>query len=68
VNANLDVVKVHKIGETSSVAITKLSDSGDSNTRRKIEINDSINDSFLSHLGHKRPINDSNNEIGFELL
>jgi hypothetical protein len=37
-------------------------------TRRKTEINDSINDSFLSRLGHKLPINDSNNEIGFELL
>jgi hypothetical protein len=35
-------------------------------TRRKIEINDSINDSFLSHLGLKLPINDSNNVFGFE--
>jgi hypothetical protein len=37
-------------------------------TRRKTEINYKINDSFLSRLGHKRPINDSNNEIGFESL
>jgi hypothetical protein len=35
-------------------------------TRRKTEINDSINDSFLSRLGLKLPINDSNNVFGFE--
>jgi hypothetical protein len=29
-----------------------------STTRRKTEINDSINDSFLSRLGLKLPIND----------
>jgi hypothetical protein len=40
----------------------------ETNTRRKIEINDSINDSFLSLLGLKLPINDSNNVFGFELL
>jgi hypothetical protein len=37
-------------------------------TRRKTEINDSINDSFLSRLGLKLPINDSNNVFGFEFL
>jgi hypothetical protein len=35
-------------------------------TRRKTEINDSINDSFLSRLGLKLPTNDSNNVFGFE--
>jgi hypothetical protein len=35
---------------------------------RKTEINDSINDSFLSRLGLKLPINDSNNVFGFESL
>jgi hypothetical protein len=34
-------------------------------TRRKTEINDSINDSFLSRLGLKLPINDSNNVFRF---
>jgi hypothetical protein len=41
-------------------------------TRRKTEINDSINDSinnsFLSRLGLKLPIKDSNNVFGFESL
>jgi hypothetical protein len=37
-------------------------------TRRKTEINYSINNSFLSRLGHKLPINDSNNVFGFESL
>jgi hypothetical protein len=37
-------------------------------TRRKTEINDSINDSFFESLGLKLPINDSNNVFGFELL
>jgi hypothetical protein len=37
-------------------------------TRRKTEINNSINDSVLSHLGLKLPINDSNNVFGFESL
>jgi hypothetical protein len=37
-------------------------------TRRKTDINDSINNSFLSRLGLKLPINDSNNVFGFELL
>jgi hypothetical protein len=37
-------------------------------TRRKTEINDSINDSVLSRLGLKLPINDSNNVFGFESL
>jgi hypothetical protein len=37
-------------------------------TKRKTEINDSINDSFLSCLGLKLPINDSNNVFGFESL
>jgi hypothetical protein len=36
--------------------------------RRKTEINDSINDSFLSRLGLKLPIHDSNNVFGFESL
>jgi hypothetical protein len=35
-------------------------------TRRKTEINDSINDSFLSRLGLKLPINDSNNVFRFK--
>jgi hypothetical protein len=38
------------------------------NIRRKTEINDSINDSFLSCLGLKLPINDSINVFGFESL
>jgi hypothetical protein len=37
-------------------------------TKRKTEINDSINNSFLSCLGLKLPINDSNNVFGFESL
>jgi hypothetical protein len=37
-------------------------------TIRKTEINDTINNSFLSHLGYKRPVNDSNNDFGFESL
>jgi hypothetical protein len=37
-------------------------------TRRKTEINYSINDSFLSRLGLKLPINDSNNVFEFESL
>jgi hypothetical protein len=37
-------------------------------TRRKTEINDSINDSFLSRLGLNLPINNSNNVFGFESL
>jgi hypothetical protein len=37
-------------------------------TRRKTEINDSINDSFFSRLGLKLPINNSNNVFGFESL
>jgi hypothetical protein len=41
---------------------------GLNNTRRKSEINDSINDSFLSRLGHKLQINDSNPKTLFELL
>jgi hypothetical protein len=37
-------------------------------TRRKTEIHNSMNDSFLSRLGLKLPINDSNNVFGFESL
>jgi hypothetical protein len=38
------------------------------NSRRKIEINDSINNSVFSHLRHKLLVNNSNNVFGFELL